>query len=170
MVLLVAGNLVFLHVPSSPPEPVSTRPLEQESQGLLSVGFREGKNKGSFKGSQDTGPNVRHHHFSCILLIKASRRLAQVQKEGNKLHLLMKNLQSACKKAFEGVALIFGKQLTHPHTPLCATIPPGMSVASQTLNLTVLNGRKKRECPACQLSSCLTSAPSQADPIRVYIP
>ena len=112
--LLVAGNLVFLHVPSRPPEPVSTRPLEQESQGLLSVGFRESKNKGSFKGSQDTGPNVRHHHFSCVLLIKASHRLAQVQKEENKLHLLMKNLQSECKKAFEGCCTHLWKT---PNTP-----------------------------------------------------
>ena len=49
MVLLVAGNLVFLHVPSHPPEPVSTWPLEQESQGLLDAACRESKNKGSLK-------------------------------------------------------------------------------------------------------------------------
>ena len=114
MVLLVAGNLAFLHVPSCPPEPVSTQHLEQESQGLLGATCRKSKNKLSLKGSQDAGPNVRHHQFSFVLLIKASRRPVQVQEEGNKLHLLMKNLQSECKKAFLGCCTHLWKI---PNTP-----------------------------------------------------
>ena len=114
MVLLVAGNLVFLHGPSCPPEPISTRHPEQESQGLLGAACRESQNKLSLKGAQDAGPNVRHHQFSCVLLIKASRRPVQVQGEGNKLHLLRKNLQSECKKAFLGCCTHLWKI---PNTP-----------------------------------------------------
>ena len=158
--LLVAGNLVFLHVPSRPPEPVSTRPLEQESRGLLSVGFRESKNKGSFKGSQDTGPNVRHHHFSCVLLIKASHRLAQVQKEENKLHLLMKNLQSECKKAFEGCCTHLWKTPNTPtHSFMCNH--PSRYVCCQPdpeLDRTQWKKETRVSCMPALLS--LTSAPS----------
>ena len=119
MALLVAGNLVFLHVPSRPPEPFSTWPLEQEIQGLLGAGLQESKNKRSYKGSQGLGPNIRHPHFSRILLVQASRRPAQVQEERNKLHLLMKSLQSHCKRAFVGCCTHLWKIPnihTHTHT------------------------------------------------------
>ena len=43
------GNLVFLHMATYPLEPLSTRPLEQDRQGLFSAGLQESKNKGSYR-------------------------------------------------------------------------------------------------------------------------
>lgn len=72
------GNLVFLYMASYPPQPLSTQPLEQESQG-----FQESKNKGSYKDFQGLEPKVRDHLISHILVVKASHRPAQVQEQGN---------------------------------------------------------------------------------------
>lgn len=158
------GAWFFFMCPLILQSPSPHGPLSRRSRAYLVLASKRAKIR-SYKGSKGLGPNIRHPHFSRILLVQASHRPAQVQEEGNKLHLLMKSLQSHCKRAFVGCCSHLRKipnKHTHKHThnPLYATIPPGASTASQNLNLTVLNGRKKLECPTCQFSSCLTSAPS----------
>lgn len=109
---------VLLHVASHLPEPHFTWPLEHKSQPL-GAGFQVNKNKGSSKGSHGLGPKVRHHHFSLILLVKASRRPAQVQEEENKLHLLVEGFAVTLQEGTCGM-LHTSLGTTYPctHTPL----------------------------------------------------